>query len=431
MKQIRIIAALILAYMVFAILLNSVGTVILQSIASYGVSKTQAGSLEGFKDIPIALTSFLLATLIPRLGYRRGIMLGLSLVALACIAMPLMDNFWMTRMMFLVTGAAFGIVKVSVYSSIGLLTADRQAHAALTNTIEGMFMVGVLAGYWLFGGFIDDADPGGDSWLQVYWVLSALCLVSIGLMAVSRLDESGTRVAGERVTEGFRRMLSLLIRPLVLVFVISAWLYVLIEQSIGTWLPTFNNEVLQLPNAMSVQMASIFAATLAIGRLGAGMLLRRMPWHVLLNLCVVAMGVLVILTLPLAAGIEPGQVTGWSTAPLAAWLFPLIGLFMAPIYPAINSVMLSALPRHQHAPMTGLIVIASALGGTTGSMLTGVMFGRMGGETAFYLSLVPMAAILVSLWLFKRETDRIGVEPTAESADPAQQAAAHKGPVVP
>lgn len=431
MKQIRIIAALILAYMVFAILLNSVGTVILQSIASYGVSKTQAGSLEGFKDIPIALTSFLLATLIPRLGYRRGIMLGLALVALACVAMPLLDSFWMTRMMFLVTGAAFGIVKVSVYSSIGLLTADRQAHAALTNTIEGMFMVGVLAGYWLFGGFIDDADPGSDSWLQVYWVLGALCLAAIGLMAISRLDESGTGISGERIGEGFRRMLSLLIRPLVLVFVISAWLYVLIEQSIGTWLPTFNNEVLQLPNAMSVQMASIFAATLAVGRLGAGMLLRRIPWHILLNLCVAAMGVLVILTLPLAAGIEPGQVTGWSTAPLAAWLFPLIGLFMAPIYPAINSVMLSALPRHQHAPMTGLIVIASALGGTTGSMLTGVLFGRLGGETAFYLSLIPMAAILVSLWLFKRETDRIGVEPDTGSADPARQAAAHKGPAVP
>jgi len=419
MKHARIILALVIAYMIFAIMLNSVGTVILQSIASFGVSKAQAGTLEGFKDIPIALASFLLASFIPRFGYRRGIMLGLGLVIVACIAMPLFDSFTMTRMKFLITGAAFGIVKVAVYSSIGLVTETRQAHAALTNLIEGLFMVGVLAGYWLFGAFIDDGDPGSRGWLQVYWVLAGLSLVSILLLATSRLDESGTMVAGESVRQGFGRMLSLALKPMVLIFIISAWLYVLIEQSIGTWLPTFNNEVLMLPNSMSVQMASIFAASLAIGRLSAGAVLRVMPWHVLLTVCVLAMGSLVLLTLPMAAGIEPGSITGWHNAPLAAWLFPVIGLFMAPIYPAINSVMLSALPRYQHAPMTGLIVIASALGGTTGSMITGVLFGRLGGETAFYASLVPMAAILIALALFKRESDRMVAHTEAGTAPQA------------
>jgi len=408
MQRFRILAALILSYMVFAILLNSVGTVILQSITTFGVTKTQAGTLEGFKDIPIALASFLLASLIPRLGYRRGIMLGLGVVALACVAMPLLESFWMTQLMFAMTGTAFGVAKVAVYSSIGLLTHDRQQHASLTNLIEGLFMVGVLAGYWLFGAFIDDGDAASRSWLQVYWLLAAICLLNIALLAGSRLDERGTLVAGESLRQGFARTFALLARPLVLVFMLSAWLYVLIEQSIGTWLPTFNSEVLHLPNSMSVEIASIFAAALAIGRLSAGAALRRLAWHHLLNFCVVSMGVLVLLTLPMASRVEPGSVTGWASAPLAAWLFPCIGLFMAPIYPAINSVILSALPRHQHAPMTGLIVIASALGGTTGSMLTGIMFGKLGGQKAFYLALLPMAAILVTLRLFRREAERSG-----------------------
>ena len=80
---------------------------------------------------------------------------------------------------------------------------------------------------------------------------------------------------------------------------------------------------------------------------------------------------------------------------------------MAPIYPAINSVMLSALPKHQHAAMTGLIVIFSALGGTTGSLVTGLVFDRFDGQTAFYFSLIPMAVILGSLYLFKREVARL------------------------
>ena len=88
-------------------------------------------------------------------------------------------------------------------------------------------------------------------------------------------------------------------------------------------------------------------------------------------------------------------------------MFPLIGLFMAPIYPGINSVMLSSLPKNQHSSMTGLLVIFSALGGTTGSMLTGYVFGHASGHHAFYLTLVPISLVLVTLFFFKRQVDRL------------------------
>lgn len=406
MNRLRILTAIALTYMVFAVLMNSVGTVILQSIQSFGIDKPQAATLEAFKDLPVAIVSFALATLLPRLGFRRAMMLALAVVGAACLMMPLLPSFWTTRLLFVAIGAGFGIAKVSVYSAIGLLTHDGREHASLTNAIEGLFMLGVLGGYWLFGAFINQVNPGDHAWLEVYWVLAIGCAVVIALLAVSRLDESAAQLPQGRVREEFVAMLSLALRPLVLVFVLSAWLYVLIEQSIGTWLPTFNKEVLQLPNAMSVQMASVFAASLAIGRLGAGVLLRRIRWHQLLNVCIVAMAALVLVTLPLASGVVPGSVTGWASAPLAAWVFPLIGLFMAPIYPAIVSVMLSALPKPQHAAMTGLIVVASALGGTTGSMITGVVFAHMGGQTAFYLSLLPMAAIAMTLYAFRRASER-------------------------
>ncbi|MGI9284406.1 MAG: hypothetical protein ACR2P1_03400, partial [Pseudomonadales bacterium] len=100
-------------------------------------------------------------------------------------------------------------------------------------------------------------------------------------------------------------------------------------------------------------------------------------------------------------------ITSWFDAPAAAFLFPLIGLCIAPIYPAINSVILSALPTHQHAPMAGLIVVFSALGGTTGSIITGTLFEAFGGTTAFYCSLIPISIILFTLYLFKRKTDEL------------------------
>jgi ribose/xylose/arabinose/galactoside ABC-type transport system permease subunit len=68
--------------------------------------------------------------------------------------------------------------------------------------------------------------------------------------------------------------------------------------------------------------------------------------------------------------------------------------------------MLSSLPRHQHAPMTGLLVIFSALGGTTGSLITGYVFGRYNGHFAFYLTLVPIVLMLGSLFFFRRHVER-------------------------
>lgn len=402
MARWRMLAALLLTYVLFGILLNSVGTVILQSVLSFGVSKTQAGGLEALKDLPIAAVSFATASFLPRFGYRKAMLAGTAAVGVACLVLRFAPSFLATQLLFATVGCAFALVKVSVYSSIGLLAPDRRAHASLTTTIEGLFMVGVLAGYWLFSAFIDPEAPGDLGWLDVYGWLAALSAVTIALMWFSRLDESAARSPRSGAFQDFKAMLALTARPLVLIFVVSAFLYVLIEQAIGTWLPTFNNEVLRLPADMSVQAASIFAAGLAAGRLSAGAVLRRVDWYPVLIGCVLAMGVLVLLVLPLTRGLSlPPDVT-WFNAPAAAYLLPLIGLFLAPIYPTLNSVMLTALPRSEHAAMTGLLVLFSALGGSTGSLITGLVFDRYDGQTAFYMSLVPMAALLFALALFRR-----------------------------
>ncbi|MES2151423.1 MAG: MFS transporter [Pseudomonadota bacterium] len=409
MKNQRILLALFLIYFVFAILLNSVGTVILQVIGNYGVSKASASILEGFKDLPIAAVSFLVASFLPRIGYKNAMLAGLALVCCASIAMPLLPSFLTTKLLFLCVGVSFALVKVSVYSTLGLVALDRRHHASIMNMLEGFFMVGVLSAYWVFGYFIDSADPKSHSWLQVYWVLAALCALTFALVLSTPFDERSAQLpAGRSRMEDFMAMLKLFFKPLVCVFVITAFLYVLIEQSVGTWLPTFNNEILKLPAAMSVQVTSIFAACLAIGRLSAGVVMRKLNWYPVMNVCVLGMAAMVLLALPLTHDVVRDPLVSWSSAPLATFLFPLIGLFMAPIYPGINSVMLSSLPKNQHSAMTGLLVIFSALGGTTGSMITGWVFGNFNGHFAFYLTLLPISLVLLMLYFFKRQVDRAG-----------------------
>ena len=404
----RIKLSLFVNYFVFAILLNSVGIVILQVQNNYQVSESAASVLEAFKDLSIAITSFLIASYIVRIGYKRAMLIALGLIMAACLAMPQLPSFWMTKLLFAVTGVSFALVKVSVFATLGLITESEKEHVSLMNFIESFFMVGILSGYFLFSAFVDDANPLSTSWLWVYYILAGLVALAFLLLWSTPLDESKVHQESPKsLVEEFSDMLKLVIKPLVLIFIISAFLYVLIEQGIMSWLPTFNSKILNLSNSLSIQMASILAASFAVGRFIGGFTLKKFDWFKVLVISLLLAAALVLVTMPLAKNVGTETISSWLDAPLAAFVFPLIGICLAPVYPAINSVILSALPVHQHAPMSGLIVVFSALGGTTGSIITGYMFEVFDGQTAFSLSVIPIGLILVALYFFMRATKQV------------------------
>lgn len=390
--RVRTIVALALTYALLGILMNSVGAVILQSIRHLDATRMMGSSLEACKDLSVVAASFLLATRVPAFGYRRALIAVLATMAAACLAASFAESFVAMQLLFVITGLGFGVAKIATYSTIGLLARDSADHASITGTIEGVFMIGVLVGAWLFGWFIG-ADEQGGGWLRVYWLLAGLCITAALLWLTVTLDEREAVAQGSEPAAGWREMARLGLLPATVAILLGLFLYVLVEQGIGTWLPTFNSEVLHLPAAISVQMSSIFLAALALGRLASGIVLRRVEWLPVLLGCLAAIALIVIATLPLARQVEPGTGLGWADMPLAAYLFPLLGFFLAPIYPTICSVALSALPRHRHPPMVGLIVIFSALGGTIGSFLTGMLFEHLSGALAFYFVLLPVALI--------------------------------------
>ena len=409
MSNWRIKLSLFLNYFVFAILLNSVGTVILQVQSNFSISESSASVLEAFKDLSIAIVSFLVASYIVRIGYKNSMLIALGFISLVCLLMPSLSSFWMTKMLFAATGTCFALIKVSVYATIGIIAANKKDHASFMNFIESFFMVGILTGYFIFSAFVNDEDPKSTEWFRVYYLLAGIAIVAFVLLFSTKLDESSVKpVASKSFAEDFVDMFKLAILPIVLVFVISAFIYVLIEQSIMSWLPTFNSKVLHLPTTLSIQMASILAASTAVGRFFAGIALRKIHWFFVLVICLLFASALVVIAIPLSHSVH-GEVTGWGNAPLAAFVFPMIGFFIAPIYPAINSVILSTLPARQHGAMSGLIVIFSALGGTTGSIITGHIFEAYGGQAAFYFSLVPISVLIVCLFFLNKFQKRADV----------------------
>ena len=116
--------------------------------------------------------------------------------------------------------------------------------------------------------------------------MAAISAAAFILLLTSKLDESSVKVEeGKSFVKDFADMVKLAIRPLVLIFIISAFFYVLIEQSIMSWLPTFNSQVLHLSTRLSIQMASILAISTAVGRFIAGFLLRKIHWLKVIIAC--------------------------------------------------------------------------------------------------------------------------------------------------
>lgn len=390
-------------YFVFAILLNSVGIVILKSQNVYGVDEVAASTLELFKDLSIALVSFFVASQLPAFGYKKAMLLALGIVMLALLVMYFGNSFVSAKILFAAVGTSFALIKVSVYSVIGLVTKNTKEHNSLMSSIEGVFMFGIALAYFIFPSFNDESDP--NSWLNVYPFLAGFCLVSFLLLYSVNTDEQ-VQVAKGNYLQEFLEMIKMVKTQLVLVFVISAFLYVMMEQGIMTWLPTFNNKVLMLSENISIMMASILAISLGLGRILAGELTKKYVWINILMVCLVIVVFFIVFVLPRAVELKVGDIQSIFDVPLLGFAFPMIGFFIAPIYPLINSVVLNALPKEKHSSMTGLIVIFSAMDGTLGSRLIGWLFKTIGGAQAFYYVIIPVIGLTISLLLLYKLTNQ-------------------------
>jgi len=403
MKNLRIKVSLYLNYFVFAILMNTVGIVILQVISNYDVSRVSAASLEAYKDLSVMFLSFAVAAYIPKLGYKRTMILGLLAIDAVCILVALVHQYWVTPLLYMVTGASFGLMKVSVYSTIGLLSKDQKDHTSQMNTLEGFFQVGSLAGPLLFGLMISIS-----TWTDTYYLIALLTSLALVLMFFTKLDESDLKSGAEKIN--IFSMLKLLKAPAVWIFVVCAFLYVMVEQSLNTWLPTFNKEVFKLSPARASALLAIYPASIAASRFLAGYYSKRVFW--LKSQLILLFGALLVIATVLISTTNYEESTNIvpDDFPIFSLILLSTGFFIGPVYPTIVSIILSKTETVKQSAMTGLIVIFSALGGTSGSLVIGMLSQNYDVHSAFYFPLIPITILGLLLFPYKKITDKFGAE---------------------
>ncbi|GAA6618225.1 hypothetical protein [Scytonema sp. NUACC26] len=135
MPTFKIQTILYLNYFVLSIFTSSLSIVILQLVVNNGVDEVIAGNLINFKSIFVIVIS-LGSSYVVKLGYKNSMLLGLIGLTTASVLMATVRDFWAVPILFALTGLSHTFIKLSVYSTIGLITDEQKKHTGLMNRVE-------------------------------------------------------------------------------------------------------------------------------------------------------------------------------------------------------------------------------------------------------------------------------------------------------
>ncbi|HWI86350.1 MAG TPA: MFS transporter, partial [Sphingomonas sp.] len=128
---------------------------------------------------------------------------------------------------------------------------------------------------------------------------------------------------------------------------------------------------------------SIFFALRAAGRFLGAWMLMRWRWHA--AVAVLSGAILACFAFSVAGGVE------W-----AVYLLPASGLFMAVIYPTLNSKGISCFPKSQHGAVSGVLLFFTCLSAVIAPLAMGIIGDYFGDAVyGFYLA-AAFSALLAS-----------------------------------
>ncbi|WP_185273797.1 MFS transporter [Chryseobacterium indologenes] len=360
-KLSRISLPLKLTFLIFSMVLNCMGLIILQ-LSEAKITYTELGLLESFKDLPIAFISLFAVSFINKTGTKKALILALTIVGFCCCLLPFIAHFWFYKVWFAIIGACFAIGKICVFGIIRNNISDEKALAKTMSSVEASFMIGIFVVNTGFGWLI--SSRYSECWKFGFLMIAVVSAVNIFLLSKSEISESQPLENKTIFSE-----LSGFMTPGVVLFLAVIFCIVFVEQGFNSWLPSFYKNHLKVNSFFALQATSFLAIFSYAGRTFTANIIRRFPLQGYYISCMV----FIIFVLGVILGI---QYFGAEDSGLILFLFPVVGLFLSPLYPVINSKMIAQVGKDKVNLFTSLIVIFSSLGSSVSSIIMSVLFGK-------------------------------------------------------
>ncbi|WP_394674377.1 MFS transporter [uncultured Chryseobacterium sp.] len=367
-----------LSFLIFSMVLNCMGIVILQ-LSEAKITYEKLGFLESFKDLPIAFISLFAVSLISKTGAKKALLSALLTVGICSAILPFVEVFWFYKLWFAIIGVCFAIGKICVFGIIRNNIADEKSLAKTMNNVEASFMIGIFVVNTGFGWLI--SSPYSAFWKLGFLSVSALSFITVFLF--SKLDISEPANDGKGLIEGISGMVKL---PVIAFFMVIFFI-VFIEQSFNSWLPSYYKSHLKVNSFFALQATSFMALFSYAGRTVTARLIHRFSLANYYWICLA----FIIIMLCIISGI---QYFYSAQSGILLYLFPVIGLFLSPLYPVINSRIIAGMEREKISLLTSCIVIFSSLGSSVSSIVMSKLFGN---SMLDWYSLYILAAVIVLL----------------------------------
>jgi fucose permease len=364
-----------LMFMMFAMTTDSVGVIIPQIVAEFGLSLTAAGAFHYATMAAIAAAAILLGFLADRLGRKPTIVLGLMIFALNSYLFIFGRSFAFFLVLLTISGASIGIFKTGALALIGDISSSTAQHTATMNMVEGFFGVGAIIGPAIVTVLINHQV----SWKWLYSIAGTICVVLI-LIALRVRYPHTMRPSGDAVD--LRRTLRMMGNPYALAFGTGALLYVAVEASVYVWGPLYLSDYHGPWTLLAGYAISVFFFLRAAGRFLGVWLLERFDWTWVL--AVLSFAILGCLAGSVFAGVRAAVI-----------LLPLSGLFMSVIYPTLNSKGISCFEKSEHGAVSGVILFFTCGGAVLGPLAMAAAIDAFGAPKYAFLMATVFAALLL------------------------------------
>ncbi len=385
----KIKAPLILNFLIFSMLLNSMGVIILQ--LSNQVSYKGLGVLESFKDIPIVIVSLLCVNLINKTGNKNALIISLLFVIISCVALPLVDAFWFFKIWLSIVGVSFALAKISVFSIIKNNFKDRQLASAISS-VDAAFMIGIFFVNIGFGSLLTSSYA--NYWKFGFWIIALLSIINVIMLRSLKIEED------KIIEPAMPGEWKFFFKPKIIIFFIVAFFVVFVEQSFNSWLPSFFKNNLKVNSYFALQSSAFLALFSFFGRLITSRLILRFHWYrfVIICLCMVFF-ILAISQIVIIYFYNDFKF-------LLVFIIPIIGLFLSPLFPLYNSEILNQVSKQKTHLFVSWVVIFSSLGSSVGSLYMAMIFHeKLSYFYPFFISL-PLL-IIFGLTFFLNKTSII------------------------
>ena len=309
--------------------------------------------------------------------------LALILMVISAVLAPLMKNFYLLLLCFLVFGFGNGLVDIG--GNVNLLWVFQARVGPYMNALHFFFGVGAFLAPIILNQVMA-LSGGAITW--PFWILALLFLP--GLLGLSILPSPENPEKNEEEGKAQKPDTKLIVLMMALFF-----LYIAVEAGYGNWVFTYITKLEIANDTVASYINSAYWGALTLGRLIAVPLSRKLkPGSMLVGNYILTILFLVVLMI-------------WPVSPTALWIGSAgLGLALASVFPTL--LALAETRMKVTGAVTGLFFLGSGSGGILFPTLLGQIFEYVGSYQMILALFGFACAGMVMLGLVLAASKRVG-----------------------